>query len=135
MHARVPPCTYLIHFAKLFVKISSGLFNFSPFRSICGNSHPAPASSPPQIVTSPDLRATYTTFTETRSPLQNPFTPAVVVSTADMENSLPLQHGNTVCYVADFSFLQDHLVLDSIPQRNSEHSSFHSSLSEFELMD
>jgi hypothetical protein len=30
------------------------------------------------------LRASYTTFTETRSPLQNSFTPAVVGSTADM---------------------------------------------------
>jgi hypothetical protein len=41
------------------------------------------------------------TFTETLSPLQNSFTPAVVGSTADMASPLPLWHANTVCYVGD----------------------------------
>jgi hypothetical protein len=54
------------------------LSNFSPSRSILGYSHPAPASRPSQIVTPPGLRASYTTFTETRSPLQYSFTPAVL---------------------------------------------------------
>jgi hypothetical protein len=39
-------------------------------------------------------------------------------STANMASPLPLQHANTVCYVGDFSFLLDHLVLDWIWQRN-----------------
>jgi hypothetical protein len=55
----------------------------------------------------------HTTFTETRSPLQNSFTPAVVGSTADMASPLPLQRANTVCYVGDFSFLPNQLVSDS----------------------
>jgi hypothetical protein len=79
---------------------------------------PAPASRPAQIVTPPGLRMSYTTFTETRSPLQNSFTPAVIGSSADMASPLPLQHANTVCYVGDFSSLPDHLFSDLIPQRN-----------------
>jgi hypothetical protein len=43
-----------------------GLSNFSPFCSIFGYSHPAPASRPAQIVTPPSLRASYTTYTKTR---------------------------------------------------------------------
>jgi hypothetical protein len=35
----------------------------------------------------------------------------------DMASPLSLQRANTVCYVDDFSFLPDHFVLDSIPQR------------------
>jgi hypothetical protein len=102
-----------------------GLSNFSLSRSILGYSHPAPASRSAQIVTPPGLKASYTTFTETRPPLQNSFTPAVVGSTADMASPLLLQHTNTMCYVGDFSFLRNYLVSDS--QRNPEHSSFHSS--------
>jgi hypothetical protein len=59
-------------------------------------------------------------FTETRSRLQNSFTPEVVGSTADVASLLPLQHTNTACYVGDFSSLPDHLDSDSIPQRNPE---------------
>jgi hypothetical protein len=112
-----------------------GLSNLSPCHSIFDYSHPALASRPAQIVTPPGLRASYTTFTKTRSPLQNSFTPAVIVSTADMASPLPHQHANTVCYVYDFSSLPEHLVSDSIPQRNPEHSSFHSSLSDLKLVD
>jgi hypothetical protein len=74
-------------------------------RSIFGSSHPAPASRPAQIVTPPGLRESYTSFTETRSPLQNLFAPAVVDSTTDMASPLPLQHANTVLcrHVGDFS--------------------------------
>jgi hypothetical protein len=61
------------------------------------------SSRPAQIVTPPGLRASYTTFTETRPPVQNSFTLTVVGSTADMASPLPLQHANTVCYVGDFS--------------------------------
>jgi hypothetical protein len=104
-------------------------------RSIFGYSHPAPDSRPVQIVTPPGLRASYTKFTETRSPIQNSFTPVVNGSTADITSLLPLQHGNTVCYVGDFSSLPDHLLSDSIPQRNPEHSSFHISLTELKLVD
>jgi hypothetical protein len=86
------------HYSPLLDK---GHSNFSPSRSIFGYSCPA------QIVTPPGLRASYTTFTETRSPLQNSFTPAVVGSTADIASPLPLQHANTVCYVGGFSFLSD----------------------------
>jgi hypothetical protein len=78
------------------------------------------------------LRASYTSFIETRSPLKISFTSAVVGSTV---NPLPLQRVNTVCYVGDFSFLPDHLLSDPIPQRNPEQSSFHSSLSDLELVD
>jgi hypothetical protein len=35
----------------------------------------------------------------------------------------------------DFSFLSNHLVSDSIPQRNPDYSSFHSSLTGLELVD
>jgi hypothetical protein len=87
-----------------------GLSNASPSRSIFGYSHPAPASRPAQTVTPPGLRASYTTFTETRSPLQDLFIPAVVGSTADMASPLPLQHGNTVRYVGDFSSLSSETV-------------------------
>jgi hypothetical protein len=95
----------------------------SPSRSIFGYSHPAPVSRPAQIV---HLTMSYTTFTETRSPLQNTLTPTVVGSTADKARPLP-HDANTVCYIGDFSSLPDHLVSDSIPQRNIKHSSFHSS--------
>jgi hypothetical protein len=54
----------------------------------------------------------------TPATLQNSVTPTVVGSTADMASSLPLQCANTVCYVGDFSFLPDHIVSDSTPQRN-----------------
>jgi hypothetical protein len=47
-----------------------GLSNFSLTRSIFSYFHPAPASRPAQIVTPPVLRPSYTTFTETQSPLQ-----------------------------------------------------------------
>jgi hypothetical protein len=56
--------------------------------------HRAPANRPTQIVTSPGLRVSYTTFIETRSPVQNSFT-----ATADMASPLPLQCTNTVFYV------------------------------------
>jgi hypothetical protein len=112
------------HYSPL---LDIGLSNLSPSCSILGYSHPIPATRPAQIVTQPGLRASYTTFTETRSPLQNSFTPAFIGCTADMTSPLPVQHANTVCYVADFSSLPDHLVSDSIPQRNS-------SLRELELV-
>jgi hypothetical protein len=60
-----------------------GLSNFSLLRSIFGYSHPAPASHPAQTVTPHGLMASYTTFTETRYPLQNLFTAAVVGFTTD----------------------------------------------------
>jgi hypothetical protein len=102
-----------------------GLSNSSSSRSIFGYSHSGPA---------PGLKTSYTTFTMTRSPLQNSFTPAVAGTTAHMASPLPLQRTNTVCYVSDFSFLSDHLVSDAIPQRNPEQS-FYSSLSDLELVD
>jgi hypothetical protein len=71
-------------------------------------------------------------YVYTRSPLLNSFTPAVVDSTADMASPLPLLHANTMCYVEDFSSLPDYLVLDSVPQRNPKHRSFHSLLSDRE---
>jgi hypothetical protein len=43
-------------------------------------------------------------------------------STAVIASPLPLQRANTVCYVGNSSSLSDHLVSDSIPQRNPEHS-------------
>jgi hypothetical protein len=90
------------HYSAL---LGIGLSNFSPFRSISGYSHPAPASCPAQIVTPPGLRA---------SPLQNSFNPAGIGSAADMANPLPLQRANMVCYVSDFSFLPDNIVSDSL---------------------
>jgi hypothetical protein len=115
--------------------LDKGLSYCSTSRSIFGYSHPAPSSRPAQIVTPPSLRAFYTKFIETRSPLQNSFIPTVVGSTADIASALPLQRANMVCYDADFSSLPDHLVSDSIPQRNPEYSSFHRSLSDLELVD
>jgi hypothetical protein len=47
------------------------LSNFSPSRPIFGCSHPAPTSRPAQFITPPGPRATKTTLTETKSPLQN----------------------------------------------------------------
>jgi hypothetical protein len=82
-----------------------GLSNFSPSRSNFGYSHPAAASRPTQIVTPPGPRTSHTTFTETRCPLQNSFSPAVVGSTANMASPLPLQHANTVYYVGDIFIL------------------------------
>jgi hypothetical protein len=72
---------------------------------------------------------------QTRSVIGKTFTPAVVGSTINMASPLPLQHANTVYYVGDFSSLPDYLVSESIPQRNPNHSSFHISLSDFELVD
>jgi hypothetical protein len=86
-----------------------GLSNFSLSPSLFGYSHPAPASRSAQIVSSPGLRASYTTFTETRSTLQKSFTPVVIGYTADMASPLPLQNSNTVCYFDDFRSLSDHL--------------------------
>jgi hypothetical protein len=62
--------------------LAIGLSNFLPFCSIFGYSLPAPSSRPEQIVTPTSPRASYITFTETRSPLQNSFTPVVVGSMA-----------------------------------------------------
>jgi hypothetical protein len=42
---------------------------------------------------------------------------------------------SSLCYVGGLSSLPDHLVSDLIPQRNPEHRSFHSSLSNLELVD
>jgi hypothetical protein len=108
----------------LFIIIITSLLQSSAGHRpmIFGYSHSAPASCPAQIVSPLDLRESYTTFTETRSPFQNSFTPALVGSTADMASPLPFQHANTVRYVGAFS---------SLP----EHSSFHSSLSDLELVD
>jgi hypothetical protein len=111
------------------------LSNASPSRSIFGYSHPAPVSRSAQIVTQLRLKASYITFTDMRSPLQNSFTPTVVGSTADMASPLLLERANTVYYVGDFTSLPDHLVSDLIPQRNPEHSSFHNSLSDLEFVD
>jgi hypothetical protein len=122
-----------VHFSPL---LDIDISNLSP-RSIFDSSHPAPAIRPAQILTPPGLRASYTTFTETRSPLQNSFTPAVIGSSADMARPLPVQRANTACYVGDLarSFPPDYFVSDSIPQRNPEHTFFHSSVSDLELMD
>jgi hypothetical protein len=88
------------------------------------------------LVTPPGLRASYTTVTKTQSSLQNSFTPAIVGSTNDKASPLPLQHAKTVCYVDDFSSLQDHLVSYSSPQRNPDpRNSFDNSLIDFELVD
>uniref|UniRef100_A0A2H1VJ45 SFRICE_034250 n=1 Tax=Spodoptera frugiperda TaxID=7108 RepID=A0A2H1VJ45_SPOFR len=87
-------------YAKGFKQLSStyssplldiGLPNCSPLCSITSDSHPAPASHPAQIVTPPRLGASYTTFTETRSPLQDSLTPMVVGPAANMAGPLPLQ--------------------------------------------
>jgi hypothetical protein len=93
------------------------LSNSLPSRTIFGYSHPAPASHSAQNVTPPDLRASYTTCFETRSPLQNSFTPTIVGFTADMASPLPLQRTDTMCCVGDFSSLLNPLDSDSIPQR------------------
>nr|XP_032523152.1 uncharacterized protein LOC116774514 [Danaus plexippus plexippus] len=114
--------------------LNIGLSNCTPLRSIFGYSHPAPASHLAQIVTPPCLRTSYTTFAETRSPLKNSFTPTVVSSAANMVSSLPLQLANPVGYVDDYGSLPNHLISDAIPQRNAEHSPFHGSLSDFELV-
>jgi hypothetical protein len=100
-----------------------GLSNFSPSHSIFGYLYPAPASRSSHNVIPPGPKASNTTFTETRSPLQNSFTRTVVDSTVNMASPLPLQRNNTMSYVGDFSSLQVHLVSDSILQINSEHSS------------
>jgi hypothetical protein len=84
------------HYSPL---LDIGLSNFLPSRSILDYSQPVPANRPAQIVTPPGLRASYTTFTETRSPFQNSFTPTVAGSTADMASLLPLKHANTMCFV------------------------------------
>jgi hypothetical protein len=106
----------LAHYSPL---LDIGLCNVSPSRSIFGYSHPAPTNRPAQILTPPGLNP--------KLRLQDSFTPAVVGSTADMVNLLPLQRANTVCFVGD-------LVSNSIPQRNPELSSFHSSLKSFTLL-
>jgi hypothetical protein len=56
-------------------------------------------------------------------------------ATTHIPNISKLQHTNRVCYVGDFSSLPDHLVSESIPQRNPEHSSLHISLSDLKLVD
>jgi hypothetical protein len=119
-HALSPIGLQFIIISPLQSTAGYGLSDYSPFRSIFGCSHPALANRPAQIVTPPGLRASYTAFIETWSPFQNSVTPTVIGSTADMASPLPLQRANTVCYVGDFSFLPDHLVSDSIPQRIPE---------------
>jgi hypothetical protein len=108
-------------------QLDIGLSNFSPSRSIFGYSQPAPGSRSAQIVTPPGLRGVlHYVYLDAGLHSLNTFTPAAVVgSTAEMASPLPLQHANTVCYVSDFSSLPDHLVSNSISQRNPEHSSFH----------
>jgi hypothetical protein len=80
-----------------------GLFNISSSRSIFGYSHPALANRPEEIFIPHGLIASFTTFTETRSPFQHSFTSTVVGTTADMANPLPHQRANTVCSVGDVS--------------------------------
>jgi hypothetical protein len=84
-----------------------------------GYSHPAPRSRPAQIVTLPDLKASYATRLSVSTP--ELVSPTVIGSTTDTAGPLPLQRANTVCYFNNFSSLPDHSVSDSIPQRNSEH--------------
>jgi hypothetical protein len=113
-------CKDLILLIIIFSPLQDiGLSNFSPSRSIFGYSYPVPASYPAQTVTPPGLKASYTTFTETRFALQNLFTPAVIGSTGDMASPLPLQHANTVCYAGDLSSLpiSDHLVSDGTAEK------------------
>uniref|UniRef100_A0A2H1VCD9 SFRICE_016620 n=1 Tax=Spodoptera frugiperda TaxID=7108 RepID=A0A2H1VCD9_SPOFR len=112
-----------------------GLPNCSPLCSITSDSHPAPASHPAQIVTPPRLGASYTTFTETRSPLQDSLTPTVVGPAANMAGPLPLQLADPVGYVDHLGSLPNHFVSNAIPERDTEHSPFHSPLSDFEFVD
>jgi hypothetical protein len=128
-------CMYVSSSAHHNPLLDLGLSNCSACRSFFGYSNPAPANRPAQIITPPGLRVSYTTFNETLSPLQSSFTPTVAGSTADMASPLQLQRANTMSHVGDFSSLPDHLVSDSISQRNPEHSSFHCSLSDLELVD
>jgi hypothetical protein len=106
--------------------LDTGLSNRSPSRSIFNYPHPAPPSRPAPIIT-PRLLS--------RGLHSRLLTSMVFGSTADMASPLPLQHANTLCYVGNFSPLPDHLVSNSIPQRNSENSFFHSLLSNLELVD
>jgi hypothetical protein len=63
---------------------------FSPSRSIFDYSHSAPVSRPAQIVTPPGLRESYTTFTETRSPIHLNLNQYIYVCSREyfLENSL-----------------------------------------------
>ena len=83
------------------------LYKITPSDSILGYSH---------------LAATgYLTFADSRSPLQDTPTPAVIISTTNVASPLSLQLVHSVSYV------------DS--QRNAKHSAFHSSLSDFKFVD
>jgi hypothetical protein len=96
-----------------YIASSSSSADYSPLLDIgLSNSHLAWSSAtriqlPPAVLRKSSLHLAWgrsvghTTFTETRSPFQNSFTPAVDGSTADMVSPLPLQHASTVCYVGD----------------------------------
>ena len=62
-------------------------------------SHPASTSHLTKIVVPPSLRASYLTFADSRSPLENMSTPAIVISTANMACPLTLQLAESVGYV------------------------------------
>ena len=71
------------------------------------------------IVVSLNLKASYHTFADSRSLLENTSTPAVIVSTTIRAGPLPVQLADSVGYVDHIRSLSDHLIADSIPQRNA----------------
>ncbi|RVE43974.1 hypothetical protein evm_011377 [Chilo suppressalis] len=95
----------------------------------------AHSSQPTNIIIPSCLRASYTTFTESRSPLKNFPAPTSISSAANVTSPLPLQFANSVGYVGVFGSLSDYNISDAVLQGYSEHSPYHSSLSDFKLVD
>ncbi|RVE43386.1 hypothetical protein evm_011971 [Chilo suppressalis] len=95
----------------------------------------AHSSQPTNVIIRSYLRASHTTFTESRSPLKNFIAPSAVSSAANVTSRLPLQFANSVGYVGDSGSLSDYIISDAVLQGYSEHSLFNSSLSDFKLVD
>lgn len=108
--------------------IRHGLSNHMPLSTILGHSELVLASHLAKIfISPPSLSASYPTVANPRSPLDNSFLPAAIGFSAVMVGPRHLQFSYPVAYVNDYSFLSD-IISNSSLQRNSEHSTFHSSL-------
>ncbi|CAG4966887.1 unnamed protein product [Parnassius apollo] len=103
-----------------------------PQSTVLSHLHPSTSCISYQVVIPSSGGSPYTTPTGTRLPLENLSSPSVIGSSSYMAGPLPLQLTNPLGYVGHSGFTADILISESIPQRNSEHSLLHSSLSDLE---
>ena len=129
-HCRTPRSSSSSSSAGRRPLLNIGLPLRPPRRTTIRHLHPSVARDSHDVVGPPSGRPTYAASSGPWSPLENLSSPSVVSSTSDVACPLPLQLANFTSYVGDSGSSPNIRVPDFIPQRNSEHSSFHCSLSD-----